>query len=91
MTLGTRYKPSSTAGATRLITLAPVGFRDGIHTQGLNQVLGVRHRLDAGGVDAAHLVDQAQHPVQPLGCRRGFIRLEGDAGEPGEAPDLVVG
>ena len=91
MTLGTRYRPVLDRRGDGLITLTLVGFRDGIHAQRLNQVLGMRHRLDAGGVDRAHLVHQAENPVQPLGDRRGFVGLDGDAGEPGEAPDLVVG
>ena len=43
------------------------------------------------GVDSAHLVDQAEHAVQPLDHGGGFVGPDGDAGEPGEVPDLVVG
>src|SRR5512145_1454126 len=75
----------------RLVQLAPIKFDDGVRAKTLGRVQGVRHGLDAGRVDPAHLVHQAEHPVQPVEHRLELLGAYGDAGEPGEAPHLVVG
>lgn len=71
------------------LTLIRLGY--GVRAKTLGRVQGVRHGLDAGSVNPAHLIDQAQDSVQPVEDRREFLGTDGDAGEPGEAPHLVVG
>src|SRR5262245_19270332 len=41
-----------------LISVVLIALRDFVLTQPLAELLGVRHRLDAGDVDRAHFVDE---------------------------------
>jgi len=60
-------------------------------TQALGELLGVRHWLDAGHVDRAHLLDEGEHAVQALEHLRGFLRRDRDAGQRGNPAHVVVG
>src|SRR6185436_18502912 len=55
-----------------LISLVLVAFRDFVLTQALADVEGVRHGLDAGDVDRAHLLDEGEHAIEALEHLRGF-------------------
>ena len=70
ITFGTRYSPSSTAGATLLVSRAPVGLGDDVVAQRQHHVLRMRHRLDAGRVDRLQLVDQREDRVELRARRR---------------------
>src|SRR5437870_475281 len=59
-----------------LIKLALIGLAHLVRPQTLNHINRMGHRLDAGGVNCAHLVDQAEHPVQAIEHRAGFFGLE---------------
>src|SRR5205809_2919449 len=73
-----------------LIKLVPVAFRDFVLAQPLAERLRVRHRLDIGDIDRAHLVDEGQHPVQALEYLRGFVCRDRDAGQRGNPAHVVV-
>ena len=78
-------------GRDGLAGFAAVGFGDLVLAQALRQILRVRHRLDTGGVDGLHFLDQGKYPVQ-VGER--VFRLgvaDFDAGEPGDPPDVFQG
>src|SRR4051812_269576 len=75
----------------RLVGLAPIGLGDVVRAQPLDQVQSVRHGLDARGIDRLDLADQLEDPVQAAAHFRSLPRLQGDAGEAREAPDVVVG
>src|SRR2546425_4294386 len=75
----------------RLIKLALIGLAHPIRPQALNHVERMGHRLDTGGVNRAHLVDQAEHPVQAIEHGAGFFWLDRDAREAREAPHVVGG
>src|SRR5438132_4795202 len=89
--LGHEVQPILDCGSDRLIKLALVGLAHFIRPQALNHLERMGHRLDAGGVNRAHLVDQAQHAVQAIEHRTGFLRLDRDAREAREAPHVVGG
>src|SRR6185295_15106239 len=74
-----------------LVELPPVGFGDFVGAKPLNQVEGVRHRLDAGGIHRPHLPHQPQDAVQALADLPRLAGIQSDAGEAREAADLVVG
>src|SRR5260221_7995029 len=74
-----------------LIKLALVALADLVGPQALNHVDGVGHRLDAGGIDRAHLVNQAEHAVQAIEHRARFLGLDRDARKAREAPHVVGG
>ena len=63
ITFGTRNRPSSTAGALRWLASRLFGFGDGVVAQAQLDIADRRQRrvqrLDAGGVDRAHLLDDA--------------------------------
>jgi hypothetical protein len=50
-----------------------VGLGDAVLAQALGEVLGVAHRLDAGGVHRLHLLDEAEDAVQLLALRRLLV------------------
>src|SRR5262249_35011868 len=70
-----------------LITLVLVGLGDAVLAQplpwGETRLARVRHRLDAGRVDGAHLVDQSEDPVEALEHVAGLFRRDRDSGQPG--------
>src|SRR5678815_2102974 len=74
-----------------LIELVLVAFRDFVHAQALADVQGMRHRLDAGDVDRAHLFDEREHAVEALEHLRGFLCRDRDAGQRGNPAHVVVG
>src|SRR5687768_482133 len=74
-----------------LINRVPVLLGDFVAAQPLHYVNGMRHRLDAGGVDRAQLLHEGEDPVQPRQHRLGLLGPDRDAGQPGDAADLVVG
>src|SRR5258706_8202802 len=63
-------------GLARLVGAQPLFHRE-------IRLPGMRHRLDAGGVDRAQLVDQREHPVQALEHLAGLLRRDRDTGKPG--------
>ena len=87
---GNEVEPLLDGGGDRLVELATVRFGDLVRAKPLDHVQGMGHRLDARGVDRLDLADQLQDPVQAAAHFRGFPRLQGEAGEAREAPDLVV-
>jgi hypothetical protein len=92
---GNQVKPLCDRRSDRLIKLALVGLGHRVGPKplaaGKIRIQSMRHGLDAGGVDRAHSVDQAEDPVQPLEHGCGFLGLDRDAGEPRDASDVVVG
>ena len=68
-----------------------VGFGDLVFAQALHHVLAVRHRRDAFGIDALHLLDQFENAVQMALSRGGLGIGDFDAGEPGDPFDLGHG
>ena len=84
-----QVKPGLHRRGDRLEQLVLVDLIDDVGALALGHVHRVRHRLDAGRVDRAQLVDQAEHPVQLADDCDFFLRAEGDAREPGKAFDLV--
>ena len=78
-------------GRDGLINRVAVGLSDFVGAQPLHQVERVGHGLDAGGIHRAQLVDEGEHAVQPRAHRLGLLGPDRDAGQPGDAPDLVVG
>jgi hypothetical protein len=68
MTFGTRYRPFSVCGATAWKASRRFGFGDRIGAQALEDILGVGHGFDAGGIDGLHLFDQAEDAVQSRVC-----------------------
>ena len=91
MTFGTRYRLSSTAGATPWNSACWSVSRDGVVAQRQHHVLRVRHRDDAGGVDRLQLVDQREDRFElamDFG-RGGGVDL--DAREMGDAVDVGEG
>ena len=57
----------------------------------VSDVEGVRHGLDAGDVDRAHLLDEREHAVQALEHLRGFLCRDRNAGQRGNPAHVVVG
>jgi hypothetical protein len=88
--LGDEVEIPVNRGSYGLVKPMLVGFGYDVGAQALNQVLRMRHRLDPARVDAPHLLDQSEHPVQPLQHGCGFVGPDREPGEPGEAADLVV-
>ena len=86
MSTATRGRDST----VRLEEIVAVGLADLVGSQPLLGIERVRHGGDAGSVDAAHLVDERKHAVQPRENRVGFLGADGDAGEPSEPQHLVV-
>src|SRR3954465_15240313 len=86
-----RYEvqPFLYGGRDGLISIAPVRLERLVRSQPLTDIHRVGHRLDALGIDAAHLVDQSEDLVQPVEHRVRFFRLEIDASEPREAANVV--
>jgi len=74
MTLGTKYSASSTAGAMAWNTR----WRS-----------GVRHGRNACGIDRLHGRDQIEYGIQPGLCDIGLGIADFDAGEAGNAFDVV--
>src|SRR5262245_29473263 len=74
-----------------LIKLVLVALCDFVLAQALSELLGMRHRLDAGHVDRAHLLDEGEHAVQALEDLRGLFLGDRDAGEPRNPAYVVVG
>src|SRR3989440_11248977 len=75
----------------RLVKRVPVGLGDLVRAQSLDQLERMRHWNYAGGIDPAHLVDQAEDTIQARMQRCRLLRPDGDAGKPCDAADLVVG
>ena len=59
--------------------------------QALHDVLGVRHRLDAGHVHGLHLLDHSEDAVELLQNRIGFRLVDGNPGEARGAFYVVAG
>src|SRR5258706_1119761 len=59
----------------RLIKLALVCVAHRVRTETLNDFSGMRHRLDAPGLDPPHLVDRNEPAVQALHDLRRFSWL----------------
>src|SRR5258706_7546072 len=74
-----------------LIKLVLVAFRDFVHAQTLADVQSVRHGLDTGDVDRAHLLDDGEHAVEALEHLRRFLCRDRDAGQRGNTAHAVVG
>src|SRR5258706_5205552 len=89
--LGDQIQAVFDRGRDGLIKLARVAAADFVRPQPLSHVDGVGHRLDSGGIDRAHLVDQAEHAVQAIEHRAGFLGLDRDARKAREAPHVVGG
>src|SRR3954468_2165864 len=75
----------------RLIKVALIGLAHGVRTQTLNDLRGMRHWLDAGGIDASHLVDKSQHAIEAIEHRARFFGLDCDTRQPREAAHVVGG
>ena len=70
----------------------PIGFGDRVVAQRQRDVLRVRHRHDAGGVDGVQLVDHAEDRVELRRARRRASRgVDLDAREVRDALDVVDG
>jgi len=78
-------------GSDGLIKRALVRLAHFVGPQALHRIDRIRHRLDAPRVDRAHLLDQAEHAVQPLEYRRLFAGSDGDARQTRRKPSHVVG
>ena len=93
--LGNEVKAPVHRRSDGLIKIAAVGLGYDVGTQALPEgqmtLQGMSHGLYAGGLDPAHLVHQGEHAVQALDHGGEFSGLDSQAGEPGEASDLVVG
>src|SRR5436190_8848263 len=75
----------------RLIKLALVCLAHRVRTETLNDSSGMRHRLDARGIDASHLVDKTEHAVQAIEHRARFLGLDCDTRQAREAKHVVGG
>src|SRR5258706_11381694 len=73
--LGNQIQAVFDRGRDGLIKLARVAAADFVRPQPLSHVDGVGHRLAAGGVDRAPLVDQAKDAVQPIEHRTRILGL----------------
>ena len=54
-------------------------------------ILGVRHRFDAGGIYSAHFLDQTEDAVQLLLRCRKLVVSHSDTRQPGDTPYVVNG
>src|SRR5260370_3421405 len=73
----------------RQIKLALLPLAHFVRAQSLNEVDRMGHRFDAGRVDLAYLVDEAEHAVQAIEHRARFFGLDRDAREAREAAHVV--
>jgi len=71
-----------------LVILAPVGLGDLICAQAQAEVAGVRHRLDAGGVDRLQRLDQTEDIIKLPEQARRFGGVEFQSRELGNAGDI---
>ena len=72
-------------------SIQAVGLGDKVGAQAGGEFLRVAHRLDAGGVDRLHLLDEAEDAVELVARGLEFGRGDGDSREAGDVPDLVIG
>jgi len=71
-----------------LVILAPVGLGDLICAQAQAEVAGVRHRLDAGGVDRLQRLDQTEDIIKLPEQARRYGGVEFQSRELGNAGDI---
>src|SRR5438105_6925222 len=87
--LGNEVEASLYGGGDRLKKLAPVWLAHLVGAQSLHEIERMGHGVDAGGIYGADLFYQAKHSVQALEHLGRFLRLDAEAGEAGEALDVV--
>lgn len=71
-----------------LVVLAPVGLGDLICAQAQAEIAGVRHRLDAGGVDRLQRLDQTEDIIELPEQARRFGGVEFQSRELGNTGDI---
>ena len=88
-TLGTRYRPFSTAGAFAWLSSRWSGSVTTSSRWRSGARLRMRHRDHAGGVDRAQLLDDVEHLVELDQQGRLLRVVETDAGELAEPADVL--
>jgi len=71
-----------------LVILAPVGLGDLICAQAQAEIAGVRHRLDAGGVDRLQCLDQTEDIIELPEQARRFGGVKFQSRELGNTGDI---
>ena len=95
ITFGTRNRPASTAGALLQVRGALVGLGDGVLAQAQAHRVHRRQRrverLDAGRVDRAHFLDDAEEVVELREHRVLLASAQLESGQMGDLADVLQG
>src|SRR4051812_43329034 len=75
----------------RLVGGAQVGLCRHVLAQALGEGLGMRHRLDAGGIHGLHALDHPEDGIELGGQGRDLPFIDLDAGKTRDAPDFSRG